>query len=214
MKKFLKFKALFLRKNGYSFREISQILGISKSTAYLWTNQETLNQVAQDRINKLIEIGRQRSKKTNQRKKRKLWEKINDNCSVLKNKIYDKDDYKIFLTLLYWGEGAKTGYIVNFINSDQEMIKLYLFLLRKCYFIQESKLRVRLHLHEYHNQLEMINFWSEICSIPKNQFSVYNKPHTGKNKKKNYKGCLSIRYGDSRILKEIFIIIKRLLKLY
>ncbi len=213
MKKFLKPKALLLRKQGHSFREISLILRISKSTASLWTSQEPLSQLAQKRIRELGELGRQRARKTNQRKRIKLWEEINKACPVLKNKAYGQDEYKIFLALLYWGEGAKTGYMVDFINSDQEMIRVYLFLLRKCFFIQESKLRVRLHLHEYHNQKEMISFWSKVCSIPKNQLSVYNKAHTGKNKKKDYKGCLSIRYGDSRILKEIFIIINRLGKL-
>lgn len=65
-------------------------------------------------------------------------------------------------------------------------------------------------MHNYHNQAEMINFWSSVTAIPKTHFSVYNKPNTGINKKLGYKGCLSIRYGDSRILKEVFLIIKRL----
>jgi len=47
MKKFLKPKALLLRKQGHSFREISLILRISKSTASLWTSQEPLSQLAQ-----------------------------------------------------------------------------------------------------------------------------------------------------------------------
>lgn len=56
----------------------------------------------------------------------------------------------------------------------------------------------------------MIDYWSKVVGIPKNHFSIYNKPNTGINKKPGYKGCLSIRYGDSRIIKEVFIIIKRL----
>ena len=56
----------------------------------------------------------------------------------------------------------------------------------------------------------MIDFWSEATAIPKTNFSIYNKPHTGINKKPGYKGCLSIRYGDSRIVKEVFLIMKRL----
>jgi hypothetical protein len=56
----------------------------------------------------------------------------------------------------------------------------------------------------------MVNYWSKVTGIPKNHFSIYNKPNTGINKKPGYKGCLSIRYGDSRIIKEVFIIIKRL----
>ncbi|MFA5421050.1 MAG: hypothetical protein WC280_03450, partial [Patescibacteria group bacterium] len=45
--------------------------------------------------------------------------------------------------------------------------------------------------------------------IDKSKFSIYNKPHTGTNKKPGYKGCLSVRYKDSKIYKEVFIIIDR-----
>lgn len=65
----------------------------------------------------------------------------------------------------------------------------------------------------YHDREKLLSFWSKVMGICKNQFSVYNKAHTGNNKKKGYRGCLSIRYHDIRILKEIFIIIKRMSKL-
>lgn len=89
------------------------------------------------------------------------------------------------------------------------MVKTCLYLLRKSFNINENRLKVRIHLHNYHNKEEMIDYWSKLTAIPKNNFSIYNKPHTGINKKPGYKGCLSIRYGDSRILQELFIIIKR-----
>lgn len=53
-------------------------------------------------------------------------------------------------------------------------------------------------------------FYAGLITIPKNNFSIYNKPNTKINKKPGYKGCLSIRCGDSRIIKEVFLIIKRL----
>ncbi len=55
-------------------------------------------------------------------------------------------------------------------------------------------------------------FISSFISIEKNSFSIYNKPHTGINKKSGYKGCVSVRYGDSKIFKEVFIIINRLIE--
>lgn len=210
MKPELKKIALKLRKRGYSFREISKIIHVSKSTASLWTRSVFLDEKANIRLNKLTEQGRWRGKITNQRKKDILLERIKENCNVLKTQSrYSKDDYKLFLALLYWGEGAKAGSQLSFINSDPEMIKAYLNLLRKSFVVSEEKFHVWLHLHEYHNRKIMLGFWSDITGIPKNSFSVYNKPHTGKNKKPGYMGCLSIRYGDSKILKEIFIIIER-----
>jgi hypothetical protein len=93
------------------------------------------------------------------------------------------------------------------------MIKLYLFLLRQSFLIDERLFSIRLYLLEYHDKEKMLSFWSNATAVCKNQFSVYNKAHTGKNKKIGYPGCLSIVYRDSRIIKEIFIIIKRISRL-
>ncbi|HOZ53518.1 MAG TPA: hypothetical protein PK142_02475 [bacterium] len=212
MKQDLKKQAKILRKKGYSFREISEIFNISKSTASLWCRDEFLDNEAKERIKKLGDVGREKGKISVRRNRVRELELIDKNCLVLKNKKYGIDDYKLFLSLLYWGEGGKTNNYFSFINSDPKMIDTFLYLLRKSFVINEKKFRVRLHLHEYHCKKEMINFWSRITGIEKNSFSVYNKPHTGINKKPGYKGCISIRYGDSRIFKEVFIIIDRFVK--
>ena len=210
MKEDIKEQARLLRQSGYSFREIGEKFGIAKSTAGLWCREEKVTDEGLERFKKLGDDGRLKSVATIKEHQRVILENIDKNCTVLKNKNYSKDDYKLFLALLYWGEGAKTGNRLVFINSDPEMIKVYLWLLRKSFIITDNKLKVIIHLHNYHNQAEMINFWSEVTGIPKINFSIYNKPNTGNNKKPGYKGCLSIRYGDSRIIKEVFLIMKRL----
>lgn len=210
MKSALKQKALDLRRQGYSFREISLSLGLSKSTVGLWTRLEPLSDEAKLRLKELGDKGRVKAKETTRLKQALILKEIENNCGALVNKAYGCDEYKLLLAALYWGEGSKTGRRLNFMNSDPDMIRTYLFLFRKSFTIMENKFRARVHLHEYHNREEMIDFWSNITGIHKNLFSVYNKPHTGINKKVGYKGCLSIYYGDSRILKEIFIIIDRL----
>lgn len=209
MKKSLKQQAIEFRKRGYSFKEISLILDVSRSTASSWARSVVLSSLAKLRIQERGNIGRQKGIITNKIKQQKILAEIDSGCGVLKDKQYSLNDYKLFLALLYWGEGAKTGGRLIFINSDPAMVRIFMFLMRKSFIIKEEKFRALLHLHEYHDKNEMIDFWSKITGISKNQFSLYNKPHTGINKKEGYKGCLSIRYGDSRILKEIFIIIER-----
>lgn len=46
----LKEKSLSLRKRGYSLKEISEKLSISKSTASLWLEKVTLSPLAQKRL--------------------------------------------------------------------------------------------------------------------------------------------------------------------
>lgn len=212
MKNNLKYNAEKLRIKGCSFREISQILKISKSTASLWVRNVGLGTKAKNRINNLGVIGRKKAIITIKKKKKEELLEIDNNCNVLRGKKYDRDNYKLFLALLYWGEGAKTRNSFKFINSDPEMISTFLFLLRKSFFIDEGKFSVCIHLHEYHNKEEMIRFWSQVSGIGENQFYVYNKTHTGINKKLGYKGCLSVYYGDVKIFKETFIIIQRFIK--
>lgn len=61
-----------------------------------------------------------------------------------------------------------------------------------------------MHLHEYHNETRQRHFWQDITGIPKGQFNrSYMKPNTGKNKRKNYPGCLAITYYDSKVAKEL-----------
>ena len=206
-------KAIILRRQGYSFREISLVLNISKSTASLWARAEILDKRAQQRIKDLGVRGRERAAISNKIRRQALWREIALSCPVLQDFSYTKNEYKIFIALLYWGEGAKTGGKFTFINSDPAMIRLCLSLLRKSFDLEENKFKIWLHLHEYHNENEMILYWSKATGICKKQFSVYNKPHTGTNKKKGYKGCLSITYRNSKIVKELFIIIKRFRKL-
>ncbi len=210
MENILRQKALDLRKQGYSFNEMSRLLNVAKSTVSSWTRSEPLDEEAKLRIKDLGDKGRAKAKETIGHKQSLILKGIKDKCGALIDKKYGQDEYKLFLALLYWGEGSKTGNKLNFMNSDPDMVKMYLFLFRKSFIVKEEKFRARIHLHEYHDQAAMIDFWSKITGIHKNLFSIYNKPHTGINKKPGYKGCLSIYYGDSRILKEIFIIIDRL----
>ena len=152
MKEDIKEQAQLLRQQGYSFREISEHFCISKSTASVWCRQEIVTKLGKARLKKLSDDGRLRSVETTKKKQRIILDDIDKSCTVLKNKNYSKDEYKLFLALLYWGEGAKTSNSVDFINSDPAMIKVYLWLFRNSFIISEDKFRIRIHLHNYQNQ--------------------------------------------------------------
>ena len=203
------------RVKGFSYKEISNKYGISKSTASLWLRDIKLSSKGKERINFLSEAGRGKAAETNKKEAKKRFFEVVKNCKTLTTQVRKGDeDLKIYLALLYWGEGAKTGRRMMFINSDPEMIKTFLHLLRKSYTVNEDKFRAVLHLHDYHDRDKMLKYWSKITAIPKEQISTYRKANTGKQKKENYKGCISIRYGDVKIMDEIFIIIDRFRKIY
>lgn len=91
------------------------------------------------------------------------------------------------------GNQVSLGFCVIFVN-----------LLREAFDADESKFRLLIHIHEYHNDLKQRKFWSKATGISLKQFTKsYVKPHTGKNKRKDYPGCASLRYYDYRIALEL-----------
>jgi len=204
MKEELKKEAIALRKEGHSFKEISLKLKISRSTASLWLRNLSLNKKAKNRLEKRSRVGRLKGIESNRLKRKALAEgiekKVKKDISLLKKNISLN---KLFCSLLFWGEGSKGGSDVRFTNSDPDLIKTFLTLLRSSFQIDEKKFRVILHLHEYHNRSKQIKYWSKLTRISEKLFGVYLKPHTGKNKKNGYSGCASLRYYDYKIALEL-----------
>ncbi len=123
--------------------------------------------------------------------------------------------HRILCAIMYWCEGEKsTGSGVRFMNSDPIMIKLFISSLRKGFDIDETKFRALVQLHQYHNETQQIEFWSEITCIPTHQFHrSYIKSNTGTNSREGYPGCLSLRYGDSSLAKLLKMIYSNLSKI-
>lgn len=211
----LKEKAIALRKRGFSFREISESVGVSKSTASLWLSGVRLSLKAKERINKLSVIGRRKANRTNNKKKIVENKEISERVEkYFKQVSFSKDYLKIICAILYWREGTKNDGGVVFMNSDPKMIKYFLYSFRNAFSVDESKFRALIHLHEYHNPEVQLKFWSNITKIPKFRFfKPYLKSNTGKNKKENYPGCISIRYYDKKVFKELVSVYKRLYKM-
>ena len=202
--------AIALRRRGYSYREISEQLSVPRSTIRLWVQAELVSELGRQRLSNLIVLSQIKAKQVLLEKQKKYKNDLEIRCSVLKNKSkYTRDNLKLFLALMYWAEGSKTEKRLSFTNSDPEMISTYVKLLRASFNIKEEKISAVLHLHDYHNREEMINFWSKTIGIDKKRISIYNKEHSGLRKKEEYKGCISVRYSDYQIFDEMMLIIKR-----
>lgn len=213
MKSAVKKKAILLRGKGFSFNEISEKIGISKSTASLWLRGVKLSKSAKERIHKLGVEGRN---KGNNSVKNRIENEDSRILAKVKNSVARcnllKDDLKVVCALLYWCEGGKTGKAkVSFINSDPKLVKYFIDTFRKAFDIDENRFRALIHLHEYHDINKQTKFWSEITKIPKTQFTKpYCKPHTGKRIKENYQGCISVVYYGKQIMQEMLFLIKEI----
>ncbi len=201
-----KAQAISLRRQGYSINEIYKKLGVSKGSVSSWVSHITLSENAQQKIKDKKRKGREKAYKikklnTNHKKAniKKNSQKIVDSLSETKT------SKKVLCSLIYWCEGASDlDGKVDFTNSDPELIKTFLTLLRSVYDIDESKFRVLMHLHSYHNEEKQKQFWSNVTGMSKNQFlKTYQKRNTQTRKKEDYEGCISVRYHDVDLQRQL-----------
>lgn len=101
---------------------------------------------------------------------------------------------------LYAAEGNKRDREVTFANTDPRMILFFCTWLRHFFAVDESRLRVRLYLHEGLDIDEANEFWSRLTGVPIAQFG---KPYRAKadpsiRTRKHLRGCPSVRYYCSK----------------
>lgn len=198
------------RKKGYSYEWISKRLHISKSTSFLWLKDIVLDEKAflNNKIHR--ESGREKAKVAVKKRIFKQKKEIEKNNSLLLSKIkFTKDLNKLICAILYWSEGEKNYNRIAFTNSDPAMIKLFLKFFSS-FDIDKNKIKAILHLHSYHDTQTQLLYWSKITGISINKISIYKKSNSGKNIRKNYQGCISIRYNSVKTYKEIECLYKKL----
>lgn len=201
----IKNKAIELRKKGFSLTEISRKLDLAKSTTSVWLSQIELSSEAQKRLSDKQILGQYKTVVLKRKLKELTKKRYEDNALQALNKItISKDLMKLCCSLLWWCEGNKNSSFVRFTSSDPSLINNFISLFRNSFSLEESKFRVLVHIHAYHNDELQKQYWSKITGIPLTQFhKSYQKTNTGIRSKENYQGCIALTYYDVKIAKEL-----------
>ena len=210
-------KARELRRIGYSLDEISSKLKVAKSSVSVWVRDIELSDKAKKRLVGKIKLGQIVSAENKKRKIRETLDKYKaEALKEINVSDLDKFSARLICSLIYYCEGNKNVYNgVGFTNSDPNLVKTFLFLLRKGFDINESKFHPCVHLHGYHNIKKQINFWAKTTNIPKSQFNrPYLKPNTGKRLRENYQGCINIRYNNNDMARQLLMTAKAFIEKY
>ncbi|MFA6278686.1 MAG: helix-turn-helix domain-containing protein [Candidatus Paceibacterota bacterium] len=209
-------QAIRLRRQGKTFNEIVARLGVAKSSVSLWVKDLDLPPKAQERIASLQTAGQKAARKSKMAKTQQNLLRIrNESIDIIEKMNFDKYTALVTCSLLYWCEGAKTlnDKTFTFTNSDPVLVQAFLKLMRTAFELDERKFRVRMHLHEYHNENVQKRFWSVITEIPQSQFrQTYWKPHTGKNTKEGYPGCIHVMYYDVYVSRKVCAVARAFLE--
>ncbi len=206
MKYIEKQKALELRKQGLSYKEILTKMKVSKSTLSIWLREVELTKEQKARLlNKSERIRYEVAKKKVRARLTKTKEIINESR---KEAIILSKNNDLFLLgiALYWAEGAKNGVeSVKFANSDPKMILLIMRWFREVCKVPEEKFRIHIHMHNLHTRKDIIEYWSKITKINKSQFyKPYIKESSlGQRKNMLYNGTCSVIVSDKALFRKI-----------
>ena len=206
----LRAQAIELRKNGGSVPTIAAKLGVSKSTAYLWTRHLPLDPTPEHAVE------RRRQHMEHMRERR--WEphrKARDaeRTAVVKadadwvDKLSDREALLVGATS-YWCEGQKAKpwepnrCRLQFINSDPTLIRIFLRL-TQLLGVEQSALQYRLSIHESADVEEATRWWADQVGVPVEEFrratlKTHNPSTVRSNIGDSYRGCLVVNVLNSR----------------
>jgi transposase-like protein len=200
---------LKLGLDGATYRVIQERYRIPKSTLSFWFNSLGKSPT-RDKKKMAAYLAKARTKaaETIRKNKEARIEKATEAARTVAVTIPISETCisKGLLAMLYWAEGSKgEPGVTTFTNTDPLLSQFYVELLRKSFDIDESKFRVRLHLHYYHRHGKALDFWSKQLRIPKSQFGkIYvKKRSTQKRFRQNFQGICFVVYHDSSIRREL-----------
>ncbi|MGD9797438.1 MAG: hypothetical protein AB7H43_06835 [Acidimicrobiia bacterium] len=198
-------RARQLRAEGWTMPEIAAELAVSRSSVSLWTRDVPYtprrprarpatgpNRLARAR---LAEIDAMRA-----------WGR--DMVGDLSER-----DLLVAGAALYAGEGAKTDRRVAFANSDERMVALFLLWMRTFFELDESRLRVRIYLHEGLDLAAATAWWASVTGVPTTQFGAPYRavPDPSIRHAKHPMGCVTISYSCARTHRAIMGLVRALL---
>jgi len=195
-----------LRATGLPMADIAARLGVSKSSVSLWVRDVPFE--ARPRPTR----GRRRAPNALQRRKQaeiaRLLAEGRDRVGRLSER-----EFLVAGVALYAGEGSKRDGEVRFVNSDPRMVAFFCSWLRRFFAIDESRLRVRLYLHEGLDLVATTAHWSEVTGIPESQFRKPYRavPDPSIRHTKHVHGCVSIGYSCSATHRSIMGLVGALL---
>jgi len=218
MQGYIQFKdrAIALRRSGKTYTEIQETLkvNIPPSTLCIWFKQVNFSSQEKEKIflhgKEKISNGSIKAKATKALKKENYMEKIRHENIFLKELLNDKNVAKISLAILYLGEGSKHARgSLCLGNSDPNIIRLFLRLLRRCYSINEKKFRCTVQHRADQDAKILKSFWSEVTHIPLDQFYGYKPDRRtigSPTQKVDYKGVCRIDYLSTAVYNEVRVI--------
>jgi hypothetical protein len=113
--------------------------------------------------------------------------------------------------MLFWAEGSRSRHVVEFVNSDPEMLRAFVTFLRRWFPTCEPKIRIACNLFADHaaRQREIEDFWLACLCLPrsalrKSSVNRYSKYSQKKRKNRLPYGTCKLKVSDTRIVQHLY----------
>ncbi len=175
--------ALKLRLKGFSINEITKKLGVPKSTLSGWLRGVVLSEKARTRIQSRVRQGVYngliKRNKLQTHIARQRVARIRNEGKELFPKLTESD-LIVVGAVLYWAEGYKrplfrngkeiTAHVISFVNSDPDMIRIFIRFLIEILHIPRDRINFSMRLYAHINENEALNYWSQVTGATKSCF--------------------------------------------
>ncbi|MFE2287935.1 hypothetical protein ACFXDJ_27680 [Streptomyces sp. NPDC059443] len=206
----LRDRARKLRLQGMTYDEIQVELGCSKSSISLWVRDlpKPERQRTAEEASAIAKRGWERTleRREEERQETKLQ---------AAEELGEMSERELFLVGvgLYWAEGSKSKTYsrrerVTFVNSDPDMIHLYLAWLAVL-GVDREKLRYRVMIHESGDVRGAEQYWADLAKVDLSQLQrttlkKHNPTTVRKNTGDDYRGCLVVNVlGSAELYRRI-----------
>jgi len=198
-------KAREMRAAGRTLLDIATVLGVAKSSVSIWVRDVPFEP-------------RRRRAPASRRPHPQHLAKLAEIAACDKRGIdrigtLSDEAFLAAGAALYAGEGSKTDGKITFANTDPAMIAFFCRWLRRYFTIDESRLRMRVYLHDGLDLDAAEAFWSELTGIPRSQFNrgYRARADSSRRRTKHRFGCAYVDYCCSRTHREVMGMVRALL---
>lgn len=171
-------KIKFLRQKGYSLPEIKKEVKASHGSVFRHIQGVKI----------LPEYWKEwHGKQGGSIKRMKIRERLAEEKAEKTILSLSNKERMIFLTALYWGEGSKSDF--NLMNTDADLISVFIQGLQKIFNISKDRLRISIRIYEDLDKRECLKYWSKITGVPVEKFVSVNILKGNKKGKLPYGMC-------------------------
>lgn len=210
-KREVKEKARQMRREGESVNRIAKSLGVSLSSVSIWVRDIELSTSQREFL-----VERQKEFVSQLNREGKGGSQLNRQNAIQQRAAYQQegreharrhDVLHEMGCMLYWAEGAKQRNSIVFVNSDANMLMIFMRFLRQCLNVSSEMIRLKLHCHtdDLQQQRVIKQYWLDLFHLEQDCFGKVMVIQGGETRSTRHEnGLCTIEISSTRLAMHIY----------